>query len=131
MDAQHAHGRSWTLIFEDAHGRSFLQGRSWTLFLRTLISDGRSWTLMDARTLMERSDAHGRSWTLIFGCARVMDAHGRFSDAGRTQAGRWSDVLGRLRTFGKYGHATVTVTLQNHKKYCRFFEFYLSSQQFL
>ena len=32
--------------------------------------------------------------------------------------GRWSDVRGRLRTFGKFGHLTVTVALPNHKKYC-------------
>jgi hypothetical protein len=35
-------------------------------------------------------DAHGRSWTLA--------AH--LSDAGRTN-------FGRLRTFGKFGHATA------------------------
>jgi hypothetical protein len=62
------HGRSWTVM--DGHGRSWTvmdgHGRSWTVM-------GRSWTLMDG---------HGRS-----------DAHGRFSDAGRTQAGRKSDDL--------------------------------------
>jgi hypothetical protein len=118
-----AHGRSWTLM--DAHGRSWTlmdaHGRSWTL----MDAHGRSWTLMDAHrrswTLM---DAHGRSWTLMDAHGRswtLMDAHGRswtlgrswtilgrFSDAGRTQAGRKSDDLGRSRTFGKFGHATVT-----------------------
>jgi hypothetical protein len=75
---------------KDGNGRSFLDGHSWTLIFGLTLMDAHFW----------------------------MDAHGRFSNAGRTQAGRRSDVLGRLRTFGKFGHATVTVTLQKHKKYC-------------
>ena len=61
----------------DAHGRSFL--------------DGRSWTLVDNR---------GRSWTIV-------DDRGRLRNL----------VLGRSRD----GHATVTVTLPIHKKYCMCF----------
>jgi hypothetical protein len=113
MDAHfwmNAHGRSWTLM--NAHERS------WTLMDAhgRLDANGRSWTLMNAHGSL---DAHGRSWTL-------MDAWtlaGRWLDAGRTLAGRWPDagwtLAGRLRTFEKFGHATVTVTLQNHKKYCK------------
>jgi hypothetical protein len=67
--------------------------------------------VMDARTLM---DAH--FW---------MGAYGRSFLDGRssTLAGRRSDVLGLLRTTEKFGHATVTVTvtLQNHKKYYIFY----------
>ena len=41
----------------------------------------------------------------------TMDAHGRWVDDG------W--MLSRhSRTLGKIGHATVTVTLSNHKKDC-------------
>jgi hypothetical protein len=71
---------------------------------------GRLKTLMDAWTLM---DAHGRSWTIV-------DHHGRswtiVDDRGRS----WTivDVLGRSRTLEKFGHATVTFTLPNHKKNC-------------
>jgi hypothetical protein len=63
-----------------------------------LFLKGRSWTL---------KDAHRRSSALI-------DDRGRFSDADRTLGGRKPDAG---RTFGKFGHATVTVTLQKHKKY--------------
>ena len=87
----------------DAHGRSFLDGRSWTLIF--------GWTLMDAHFWM---DAHGRSWTL-------MDAHGRswtiVDDRGRS----WTLTKfghGTVTRRSRDGHATVTVTLPNHKKYC-------------
>jgi hypothetical protein len=75
MDAQDVRGRSLTPIFwKDAHGRSFLEGRSWTLiFERRLIS---GWTLMDSHFWKE---AH--FW---MDARTLMDAHGRFSDAGRT-----------------------------------------------
>ena len=49
-------------------------------YVRTLIYDRRSWSLIFVRTFMD-------VWTL-------MDAHGRSDahDAGRTLAGRWSDA---------------------------------------
>ena len=63
---------------------------------------------MDAHFWM---DAHGRSWTLMDAHGRL-DANGRWSDAGWTLDGRWTDagrtLAGRLRTFEKFGHATVT-----------------------
>jgi hypothetical protein len=85
-----AHGRSFMI---DGHGRSFLDGRSWTL----IDAHGRSLTLMDAHYWM---DTHGRS-----------DAH----DAGRTLAGRvlvgriWTilDVRKILSCDG-HGHASKT-----------------------
>jgi hypothetical protein len=106
----------------DAHGRSFLDGRSWTLIF--------GWTLMDAHFWMDahgRSFLDGRSWTLIFGWT-LMDAHGRswtlMDDRGRSWTivdayGIWlrdGNALVTRRSFD--GHATVTVTLPNHKKYC-------------
>jgi hypothetical protein len=45
------------------------------------------------------------------------DAHGRWMNAGRKLGGRKPVVRGRLRTVGNFGHATVTVTLKNLKKY--------------
>jgi hypothetical protein len=113
-----AHGRSRTLM--DAHGRLWTlmdaYGRSWTLIF--------GWTLMEAHFWMDangRSFLDGRLWTLMDDHF-WMDAHGRYSGVGWT-------LGGRLRTFGKFGHASVTgrsrggqatvmvmVTLQIHKK---------------
>jgi hypothetical protein len=94
----------------DAHGRSFLDGRSWTLIF--------GWTLMDAHFWM---DAHGRSWTLMDDRGRswtIVDDRGRswtIVDAYEIWLRDGNATVTR-RSFD--GHATVTVTPPNHKKYC-------------
>jgi hypothetical protein len=63
----------------DAHGRYFLDGRSWTL----MGAYGRLWALMNA---------HGRlyaGWNAGWNAAR---------NACRTLVGRWLNFLGRLRS---------------------------------
>ena len=93
-----------------AHGRSFLDGRSWTLILvRTLMdAHGRSWTLMDAHG---RSFLDGRSWTIMDAWTLMDDSRtifGRWSDAGRTQVGRSWTIKDVRKILSREGHATVT-----------------------
>jgi hypothetical protein len=75
----------------DAHGRSLLDGRSWTLII--------GWTLMDDRTQM------------------TLD--GRWLVAGRMLVGHIWTILVVRKILSCDGHGTVTVTLQKHKKYCK------------